>query len=72
MQRSAPGWLAPARNVAALSATMKTALDLPAETRRAMGVVGRQLAEDRYSARRFAREVAAVLRRTALGLGAPT
>ena len=65
----APGWLVPPRHPAALAATLREALALDAAALSAKGAAGRQVVEDRYSARRFAREVAEVLRRTALGLG---
>jgi glycosyltransferase involved in cell wall biosynthesis len=58
------GWLATPRHPARLSAALESALRLPPEALRAMGARGRQIAEDRYSARRYAREVAGVLRWT--------
>jgi glycosyltransferase involved in cell wall biosynthesis len=55
------GWLVPPRDPQALAAALVAALRLPMESLRAVGRQGRVRAEDRYSARRFAREVAEVL-----------
>jgi glycosyltransferase involved in cell wall biosynthesis len=65
------GWLAPARHPAGLTNALHEALTLGADALRALGARGRQRAEDLYSARRFAREVAHVVRRTALGVQLP-
>ncbi|HXV86481.1 MAG TPA: glycosyltransferase family 4 protein [Gemmatimonadales bacterium] len=62
------GWLVPPRHPAALADTLRQALALPAAQLKDMGREGRQLVEDRYAARRFAREVAGVLRSAALGI----
>jgi len=56
------GWLVPPRRVAALAQTLQAALRLAPEELRAKGQAARQRAEDRYSARHFARRVADVLR----------
>ncbi|GBD32995.1 N-acetyl-alpha-D-glucosaminyl L-malate synthase [bacterium HR33] len=63
------GWLVRPRDWEALASALEDFLKLPAEERRRMGEAGRRAAEDRYSARVFAREVARVLRRVA-GSGA--
>jgi glycosyltransferase involved in cell wall biosynthesis len=55
------GWLIEPRRPAVLAETLATVLELPPEDLRAIGLKGRVRAEDRYSARRFAREVAEVL-----------
>jgi glycosyltransferase involved in cell wall biosynthesis len=55
------GWLVEPRNPAALARALAVALRLPPETRKEIGQQGRVRAEDRYSARRFAREVGGVL-----------
>ncbi len=56
------GWLVPPRRVAALAQALRSALRLGADELRAKGQAGRRRAEDRYSARHFARRVADVLR----------
>jgi glycosyltransferase involved in cell wall biosynthesis len=60
------GWLVPPRQPPALAAALAAALALPAEALREVGRQGRTRAEDHYSARRFAREVADVLKSTQL------
>lgn len=57
----AGGWLVEPRNPSALAATLREALSLPGEELRSIGAAGRRRAEDHYSARRFAREVAQAL-----------
>lgn len=57
------GWLAPPRNPGALASALVGALRLAPEALRKVGWQGRERAEDHYSARRFAKEVAEVLRR---------
>lgn len=61
------GWLVPPRRVTALARALKEALCLAPDELRAKGRSGRQRAEDRYSARHFARRVADVLRGVVLG-----
>jgi len=56
------GWLVPPRQPPALAAALASALTLPSEALREVGRQGRLRAEDHYSARRFAREVADVLK----------
>jgi glycosyltransferase involved in cell wall biosynthesis len=56
------GWLVPPRHPAALAAALVAALQLPSERLREVGRQGRVRAEDRYSARRFARDIAEVLK----------
>jgi glycosyltransferase involved in cell wall biosynthesis len=56
------GWLVPPRQPPALAAALASALTLPSEALREVGRQGRLRAEDRYSARRFARDVAEVLK----------
>jgi glycosyltransferase involved in cell wall biosynthesis len=63
--RHEAGWLADPRNPAALAQVMRSAFGLPSEVLRSIGAVGRRRAEDFFSARRFAREVADVLHQTA-------
>ncbi len=58
---TASGWLVQPRNPEALARVLREALSTPQDHLRTMGAVGRQTAEDRYSAREFARRVAAVL-----------
>jgi glycosyltransferase involved in cell wall biosynthesis len=60
------GWLAPPRDVPALAQALRQALSLPAAQLRAMGEAARRRAEDHFSARQFARQVADVLREAAL------
>jgi glycosyltransferase involved in cell wall biosynthesis len=60
------GWLASPRDVPALAQTLRQALSLPAAQLRAMGEAARRRAEDHFSARQFARQVADVLREAAL------
>ena len=62
--RREAGWLAAPRDPAALAAIFRSALSLPRDVLRSIGEAGRHRAEDYYSARRFAREVAGVLRET--------
>lgn len=62
----ASGWLAPPRDVPALTQTLSGALSLPPGRLRAMGEAARRRAEDHFSARQFARQVADVLREAAL------
>ena len=56
------GWLVVPREPAALAATLRRALATPPERLRAKGAAGRARAEERFSARGFARGVADVLR----------
>ena len=65
-QRPTSGWLVAPRNVAALTQTLRQVLSLPAPQLRAMGEAARRRAEDHFSARQFARQVADVLRAAAL------
>jgi glycosyltransferase involved in cell wall biosynthesis len=60
--RREAGWLAEPRNPEALAAVFRSALDLPVEVARSIGEAGRRRAEDYYSWRRFAGEVAEVLK----------
>jgi glycosyltransferase involved in cell wall biosynthesis len=55
------GWLVEPRNPDALARALAVALTLAPEALREIGEKGRVRAEDRYSARRFAREVGGVL-----------
>lgn len=55
------GWLVEPRRPQALADALTTVLEFPAQTLEETGRLGRLRAEDHYSARRFAREVAAVL-----------
>jgi glycosyltransferase involved in cell wall biosynthesis len=57
------GWLVEPRNPDALARQLQTVLRRPGDTLRVVGAVGRRRAEERFDARRFAEEVAAVLRR---------
>jgi glycosyltransferase involved in cell wall biosynthesis len=66
VQRLPAGWLVPPRSVAALAQALAHALSLPAAQLRAMGEAARRHAEDHFSARQFARQVADVLRDAAL------
>jgi glycosyltransferase involved in cell wall biosynthesis len=59
--RQPAGWLVEPRDPVALAGTLREALGAPLDALRATGQAGRHRAEDRYSARRFAREVAGVL-----------
>jgi glycosyltransferase involved in cell wall biosynthesis len=65
-QRLTNGWLVTPRDVAALSRTLRGALSLPANQLRALGDAARRRAEDHFSARQFAKQVAEVLRGAAL------
>ncbi len=56
------GWLVRPRAPQALATAMDTALEMPEERLREVGQWGRVRAEDHYSARRFARDVADQLR----------
>ena len=60
------GWLVAPRQPAALASALAATLGLPLEGLRELGRQGRLRAEDHYSARRFAREVADVLKNTQL------
>jgi glycosyltransferase involved in cell wall biosynthesis len=60
--RREAGWLAEPRNPVALADTLRSALQLPDEVVYSIGEAGRRRAEDCYSWRRFAAEVAGVLR----------
>jgi len=64
-ERHEAGWLAEPRNPTALANTLRSALKLPSGVARSIGEAGRRRAEDHYSWRRFAAEVAEVLKRTA-------
>ncbi len=55
------GWLVEPRNPAALARALSAALAMDPAALRQVGSRGRLRAEDRYSARRFAKEVAGVL-----------
>ena len=56
------GWLVQPRSASALAQALSAALDLVPDQLRQMGSWGRVRAEDHFSARRFARDVSAVLR----------
>ncbi|UCG88174.1 MAG: glycosyltransferase family 4 protein [Gemmatimonadota bacterium] len=64
-ERREAGWLAEPRNPAALAHTLRCALRLPTNVARSIGEAGRRRAEDFYSWRRFAADVARVLREVA-------
>jgi glycosyltransferase involved in cell wall biosynthesis len=59
------GWLVRPRDREALASALEDFLKLPLDERLRIGEAGRRAAEDRYSARVFAREVAQVLHRVA-------
>lgn len=59
------GWLVVSRQPTALAATLRRALAVSAENLAKKGTAGRARAEERFSARGFAREMAAVLRHVA-------
>ncbi len=59
--RRETGWLAEARDPAALSRILRSALRLPTEVLRSVGDAGRRRAEDLFSARAFAARVSEVL-----------
>jgi glycosyltransferase involved in cell wall biosynthesis len=61
-QRREAGWLAEPRDPAALAQTLRSALNLPTEVMHSIGEAGRRRAEDYYSWRRFAADVAGVLK----------
>ncbi len=63
--RREAGWLAEPRNPRALAEVLRAALALPPDGMRAIGEAGRRRAEDFFSWRRFAAEVAEVLQQTA-------
>jgi len=65
--RTPCGWLVPPRHVPALAETLREALSLPRDQLRPLGEAARRRAEDRFSARQFARRVADVLRQAVLG-----
>ncbi len=67
VQRPDVGWLAPPRDPGLLAEVLRTALDLPQDQLDAIGQAGRRRAEDRFSARQFARAVAEIIRQAALG-----
>jgi len=67
--RREAGWLAEPRDPSALAYTLRSALSLPTEVMHSIGEAGRRRAEDLYSWRRFAADVATVLKRAA-GSGA--
>ena len=62
---SEAGWLAEPRNPAALADVLRSALALPAADLRSIGEAGRRRAEDFYSWRHFAADVAGVMKTTA-------
>ena len=57
---SVGGWLVPPRNPALLAVTLRRVLSLSREELRQIGQLGRLRAEDHFSARAFARNVARV------------
>ena len=59
------GWLVEPRSPGALARILESALRLPSEARRTLGAAGRRRAEDFFSTRRFAREMAQELRKVA-------
>ena len=59
------GWLAEPRNAQALAATLRNALTQPRDALDTMGRRGRRRAEERFSSRRFAEDVAEVFQRVA-------
>ena len=60
--RREAGWLAEPRDPEALARVMASALSLPSLVLRDVGAAGRRRAEDLYSSRQFAAQVAEVLR----------
>ncbi len=60
--RREAGWLAEPRNPEELARMLRSALRLPREVLESVGSAGRRRAEDHFSARRFAKELAGVLR----------
>ncbi len=60
------GWLAVPREAGALAGTLRRALQAPRDVLQRKGEAGRRRAEERFSAREFARGVAEVLQTTAL------
>ena len=67
--RREAGWLAEPRNPAALARIFRSALSLPTDVLRSIGMAGRRRAEDHFSARTFAGKVAEVLREAGVGRG---
>jgi glycosyltransferase involved in cell wall biosynthesis len=63
--RREAGWLAEPRTPRALAEVLRTALSLPMNEMLAIGEAGRRRAEDHYSWRQFAVDVASVLKATA-------
>ena len=62
LRQGGGGWLAEPRSPSALARTLVEVLTLPTEELRRVGRAGRIRTEDHFSARRFAAEVAGVLR----------
>ena len=60
--RREAGWLSEPRNPETLADVLSSALRLPTEVTKSIGEAGRRRAEDFYSWRRFAAEVAGVLK----------
>lgn len=65
------GWLVRPRDQEALASALDDLLKLPAFERERIGEAGRRAAEDRYSARAFARQVAEFLHQTATRARSP-
>jgi len=62
--RREAGWLVEPRNPESLARILESALGLPSEVLASIGTAGRRRAEDLFSARRFAREVAEVIKKS--------
>ena len=65
--RREAGWLAEPRDPEELARQLRSALSLPTEVLASVGGAGRRRAEDHFSARRFGKELAGVLREVAKG-----
>ena len=65
--RREAGWLVEPRDPESLARILGSALGLPREVLASIGTAGRRRAEDLFSARRFAREVAEIIKKTSTG-----
>ena len=65
--RREAGWLAEPRRPEELARMLRSALRLPHEVLASVGSAGRHRAEDHFSARRFAKELASALKGLAQG-----